>query len=174
MWENHTVTMASLLVAYSAPAKCMISGIPAKRIDFSWTWKENMKKAIAVLSKVSNMFWQEGFSRSMMLDGRAAIKVRIPLITTSSWRLKTSLILINTLKAHQKFETLSSNRPRWTGKIRWRICGIWLKCSVPSVEKTNGAQITANVAITVSPRWITFLMPALTSLSYNIQALPKK
>ena len=69
--------------------------------------------------------------------------------------------------AHQKLATLSSKRPRWTGKMRRKTC------VASSSEPRNGSQHSAIVATTVAPR-DTSLPRARPHVGWSTRHLPSR
>ena len=121
-------------------------GKNGKRMDFSWTWYENMKKANAQLARERTKFRGSGDrKRQWMQAGEIARRVEKRAIKKAKDLSNMCWTLTKRDKVHQKLATLSSNRPRATGKRRW---------STTVGEKGN--QRRAKVETTTIPRHSTF------------------
>ena len=88
------------------------------RIAFSCTWNEKRKKdkaeAIRVYPKVSGF----GDLKVDTRDGKQPRNVNSELSLSKDEIVSTSRSLMTRLAVHQKLATLSSKRPRATGKMR--------------------------------------------------------
>ena len=67
------------------------NGIATTKIVFSWTWKENKKNANEVFKSENRKFCWVGFSKSIRLDGRLAVRVAAVLIHTNWLVVNSSL-----------------------------------------------------------------------------------
>jgi len=110
-----------------------VKGRRGSRIVFSWTWKENKKKDIELLSNASSRtacitdgtsvdlfsFLSLSHARiGAMAAPKNPTKVRRVDSRMSALCEAQCLHFTTTLLAHQKFATLSSNMPLLNGKIR--------------------------------------------------------
>ena len=110
-----------------------VKGSSGSRIVFSWTWNENKKKDIELLSSASNKivcitggssvdlfsFLSLSHARiGAMAAPKKPTRVRRVDSRISELCETQSLHFTTTLLAHQKLATLSSNMPLLNGKIR--------------------------------------------------------
>ena len=110
-----------------------VKGSRGSRIVFSWTWKENRKKDIELLSNASSTtvcitggssvdffsFLSLSHARiGAMAAPRNPTRVRRVDSRMSALCETQSLHFTTTLLAHQKLATLSSNMPLLNGKMR--------------------------------------------------------
>lgn len=80
MIANHADTKVDLLWLYVAWQINISNGIATTKIVFSWTWKENKKNANEVFKSENRKFCWVGFSKSIRLDGKLAVRVAAVLI----------------------------------------------------------------------------------------------
>lgn len=122
------------------------TGKRGSRIDFSWTWKPNMKKLYAHVARVAMKFSMVGLIPVHTADGTSASKVVPAQSRTRVSTANHSFIRKMGDTEHQKLATLSSNSPRPTGKMRWTT---WRAVGPPDSRK--GAQQRAKTPKTTPP-----------------------
>jgi len=124
-------------VPLSAPIKRSVAGSNGRRIDFSWTWKENRKKEREEVRSAYGNSASVGQGVPFELDllppfvddihppysrphtaGANPVAVRIVDSRTRFAGDSHRRHFMITSLEHQKFATLSSKRPRVNGKIR--------------------------------------------------------